>query len=159
MGGMGSYERNIVALLRWREPVNLFKFAGRVAMALALALTIMFASSQISVAAPDLNGVAPQAKHHHDQQATAGHNSTGPAESRHHTAAIKVYCNALTPGHADHAQHGDDLCEGYRVMSSALTSGSFDIGRYYIVLGTEIGSGKLPAGHTPERLKEPPRTA
>lgn len=159
MGGMRSYERNIVALPRRRGPVNLFKFAGRVAMALALALAIIFGPSQISVAAPDVNSAAQQVQHQHDEQASAGHNSTGPAESRHHTAAIKVYCNAATPGHADHAQHGDDMCEGSRVMSSALTSGGFDIGRYYIVLGTEIGSGKLPAGHSPERLKEPPRTA
>ena len=141
------------------QPVNPFKCAGRIAMALALALTIIIGPSQITAAAPELNSAPVKVQYHHDNQANADHNSTDSAESGHHSAAIKVYCNTATPGHANHTQHGDEMCEGSRVLSSTLISGGFDIGRYYIVLGAEFCSAKFPTGHSPEPLKEPPRTA
>lgn len=157
MDGMTSDAKNIVPPPQ-RQPVNFFRFSGRVAMALALAFTIVFGPSQISAATPDLNNAAGQKQPHHDEQANAGHHSIGPAASGHHTAAIKVYCNTATPGHGDHAQHGDGMCEGYRVMSSALTSAEREFARYYIRLSAKTAPDSAPAGHSPERLKEPPRT-
>jgi hypothetical protein len=141
------------------QPVNPFKFAGRIAFALVLALTLIIGPSQITAAAPELNSEPVKAHHHHNNQTNADHHSTDSTESNGHTAAIKIYCITATPGHANHIQHGDDICEGSRVMSSALTSGAFYIGRYFIVVGAEFGSAKLPTGRSPERLTEPPRTA
>lgn len=116
-----------------------------------MAITIFLGPSHISSATPDLDNPAAAVQHHHNDHADAGHDA--PADS------VKVYCNALTPGHADHAQHGDEMCEGYRTMSSTLAGANFDLARYYVVLGAQTSTERQPPSHSPESLKEPPRTA
>ena len=93
--GMNSEMKNLVPPPQ-HQPVNPFKCAGRIAMALALALTIIIGPSQITAAAPELNSAPVKVQYHHDNQANADHNSTDSAESGHHSAAIKVYCNTAT---------------------------------------------------------------
>ncbi|MBT5040547.1 MAG: hypothetical protein HOM52_18730 [Rhodospirillaceae bacterium] len=137
----------------------MFKIAGRIAIALALALTIYLGPSQINAAAPDLNGATEAAQHHRDSPANAGHHSPVAAHDQSDADSVKVYCSASTPGHTNHADHGDELCEGSRVLSSALAGAGFDMARYYVLLGAESFFSNLPPGYSPESLKQPPRTA
>ncbi len=129
----------------------MLRIAGRIAIALALAAMIFLGPSHISNAAPDIENPASAAQHHHDGHADAGHDAP--------SAPDKVYCNALTPGHASHAQHGDDICESHRTMSSTLAGTDFDLVRDYVRLGENISPDSQPPSHSPESLKEPPRTA
>jgi hypothetical protein len=148
--GMRSEAERIVPPRR-REAGGLFKIVGRVAVALALAITMFLGPSHVSAAAPDANGAPAVAQPHHDDHADTGHDSPAASDT--------VYCNALTPGHASHANHGDELCEGYRVMCSTLANAASEIARAYTRLDVEMAPESLPPGRSPESLKEPPRTA
>ena len=149
---------NSVPPLR-RGPTDLFNIAGRIALALALAIAIFLGPSQISAAAPDLTSATAKAHDHHDDHADAGHDAANAATNRHHAAAVSFYCNALTPGDSSSAEHGHEMCEGSRVMSSTLAGTDFDKERYFILLGMELYSSSLPPNRSPESIEEPPRTA
>ena len=144
---------NIVPPVR-RKTAGLLRLSVRVAMALALAIANFVGPSHVSAEAPESNGSASAAQHHHGDH---GDNSDAGHEPPETVGT--VYCNALTPNHASHAQNGDDVCESHRVMSSALTATSFDMARYYVLLSAHLTDAHRPLSHSPEGLTEPPRSA
>jgi len=116
-----------------RKSAGLLRLSVRVAMALALVIAIFVGPSHVSAGAPEPDGAASAAQHHHGDH---GDNSD-----------------------ASHAQNGDDVCESHRVMSSALTATSFDMARYYVLLSAHLTDAHRPLSHSPEGLTEPPRSA
>ena len=149
----------IIAPPQSRDSNGLFKPVMNIAVTLTLAILIILGPSHISDGAPELAGTTAQAQSHHDGHTATSHNAEHAAGSQHHSNTVKVYCNSLTPGHASHAQHGDEMCEGNRVMASSLGATEIDMTRKFFLLDVEASAGILPTGHSPEHLKEPPRAA